>query len=173
MLLQQGMRTSMSQVMIDIANATAPRGVQWTIFFDELGYLNFKETELDGKPAVTLVDERDILKISPEYTSRNIQNVVRAQATCESQQPITVIAYDIDSITAFTEYPVYDLSTDILTAVLGMDPGSAVAFMSGLCNSHLFQLCLSVDIQTECRYSLQSFFASWGCCSYSREKEWN
>jgi hypothetical protein len=133
-----GSDRSIMEIATDIATATAGRGIAWTLFFDELGYLNFREILQDAGAVAVLTDDRDILSWTPEYDATNIENVIRATATAINTQPITVVSYDGDSMNAYGQSATYDLSYDLLTAVKGMDPGSAVTFMSGLCNSQLF-----------------------------------
>jgi hypothetical protein len=149
---------SILDIAKEIAQCTAPRGIQWQIYFDELGYLVFTEAATDGPPVKILTDERDILKISPEYTSRDIYNVVRANATSANDQPITVIAYDVASINTFSQKPTYDIPSQLLATVGGLDPGSAVSLMNGLTSSVLFansQPTITTDIEILYDPSLQ------------------
>jgi hypothetical protein len=129
-----------NDICTDIAAATAPRGIKWRIFFDELGYLNFRELALDAAPTEVLTDTRDILTFDPEFTVRNLSNVIRAQATSLNNQPLTIISYDVTSINIFTEKPIYEIQSQLLSTVNGMDPGSAIVYMSGLTSSALFDL---------------------------------
>lgn len=131
--------TSILETAKSIAACCAPRGVQWQLFFDELGYLNFRELAIDGPSVVTLIDEKDILSAPVEYQSQNITNVVTASATAINSQPIEVVAYSIDSINIFSQYPDYQVNSVLLNTVGGMDPGSAVMYMSGLANTQVFQ----------------------------------
>ena len=141
---------SILDIAKEIAQCTAPRGIQWQVYFDELGYLCFTEMAVDGPPQVILTDTQHILKISPEYTSRDIYNVVRATATSANNQPIEVIAYDVASISTFSQKPTYDIPTQLLSTVGGLDPGTAVSLMNGLTSSILFsnsQPTITTDIE--------------------------
>lgn len=129
---------SIVQTAKDIALITSPRGIQWSLFFDELGYLNFRELALDSASVATLVDERDILSAPVEYNTDNMYNVVTASATAINQQPIEVVSYDVASISVFSQKPDYQVPSNYLSGVGGMDPGGAVAFMSGISSSMLF-----------------------------------
>jgi hypothetical protein len=137
-LMQTGHEQSILQTAADIATATSQKGIQWRIWFDELGYLNFAELNVDSKPVAVLRDEYDVLSFSPEYVATNITNVVRAIATSINNQPITVVSYDQTSINVFTQYPTYDIPTNFLTTITGMDPGTAVTFLTGITSAQLF-----------------------------------
>jgi len=138
-IMQAVSGNSILDIAKTIAKCTSPRGVEWQLFFDELGYLNFRELAIDGPSVVTLVDQKDILSAPVEYQSQNITNVVTASATGINSQPIEVISYSVDSINIFSQFPDYQVNSALLATVGGMDPGSAVMFMSGLTSSQVFQ----------------------------------
>lgn len=145
---------SILDVAKDICYATMPKGVQWTLYFDENGYLNFCEPNIDGPPVVTLIDERDILNISPEYTSANIANVVRAQAQLNNgsnNMPVVSVSYDVNSISVFGQKPTYDIPSQMLATLPMLDPGSAMSFMNNLTMNALIAMStprinISMDI---------------------------
>lgn len=122
----------------DIAYCTAPRGIRWQLYFNENGYLTFSELAVDGPPVKIIVDESDLLSWKPEFTSRDIANVVRASATSASNQPLVSLSYDLTSINAFTQRPTYDIPSQFISTVAGMDTGSAMALMNRLTGSILF-----------------------------------
>lgn len=130
---------SILDIAKDIVFATAVRGLRWRIYFNENGTLIFTEDCCDGPPVKTLVDTYDIIKYTPEYTAKDIKNVIRAQARCITDQPLTVISLNVLSISIFTQSPVFDVPTDLLSTVVSMDPGSALAYLNGLTSSLLFE----------------------------------
>ena len=126
---------SILDVAKDIVFATMPRGIQWQLYFDENGYLIFTEPAIDGPPVVTLTDERDILTITPEYTAKDIHNVVRAQATLNNgsiNMPLVSVSYDVNSISVFGQKPTYDIPIQMLATIPMMDPGGGMAFLNAL-----------------------------------------
>jgi hypothetical protein len=148
--------------IIDIAKeitwCTAPRGVRWRLYFDENGYLVFTEGAMDGPPVKVLTDERDILRVAPEFGSRDIKNVVRATARAANDQQLTAIAYDVQSISTFGQKPTYDIPTQLLATVGGMDPGSGINYMNGLVNAAIFELSMpsiTVEVDILPDYTLQ------------------
>lgn len=139
-ILQNAWDQPITDVANEIAQATAPRGIQWRLYFDENGYLVFTENAIDGPPVKTFVDVFDILKSNPEYTARNISNVVRATGRAANNQPLIAISYDVTSLSIFTQRATYDIPYELVAATVGMDPGSAMFFMQGLTNSMLSEL---------------------------------
>lgn len=137
----------------DIVYATAPRGIQWQLYFDENGFLNFCEPNIDGPPVKSLVDEVDVLHCTPEYTSRDISNVARATATLNNgtnSNPITQIAYDVNSISVFGQKPTYDIPSQMLATIPMMDPGTALSLMGGMCTSALIALSTpTINVEVE------------------------
>ena len=135
---------ALDQAISDIAQqivvTTAPRGIQWSFFFDEYGYIRFQELPLDGAPVWTFNDEYDLLRWQPEFSDKDLANVVRAESIgAINNQPLTVISIDSDSISIYGQRATYSVPNQYLTCTVGMDPGSAVAYLNGLCNSLLFQ----------------------------------
>lgn len=131
--------STMLQIAQQIAMSTQPRGIPWQFYFDELGYICFREMDLDGPVVETLIDEQDLLSVPAEYTAQNLYNIVRAQTNAITQQPIEIISYDVNSINVYGQQYTYDVPSNMISATSGMDPLSAVGFLSGICNSVLFQ----------------------------------
>jgi hypothetical protein len=135
--LDQAIRDIAQQIVV----TTAPRGIQWSFYFDEYGYIRFQELPLDSGPVWTFTDEVDLIKWAPEFSDKSLSNVVRAESIgAINNQPLTVISIDSDSISTYGQRATYDVPNQYLTCTVGMDPGSAVAYLNGLCNSLLFQL---------------------------------
>lgn len=146
------------QTILDVAKsiieATATRGTNWQLFFDELGYLNFRENVFDLPPVAVLTDERDILSWRPEYSARQIANVVRATCTSINNQPLTIVSYDTDSMNVFSTRTIYDIPSELLATIPGMDPGTAVSYLSSMTGSVLFEKCTpTVDAEAEVLYN--------------------
>lgn len=135
-------------IATDIISNVNARGVNWQLFFDENGYLNFGEAPIDGPPVRTLIDEHDIISITPEYTARDIKNVIRATAQTNNNQPVVAIAYDVLSISIFGQKPTFDIPPQFLSTVRSLDIGTAMSYLNGLVSSVLFQNSTPV-IQTE------------------------
>lgn len=123
----------------DIITLVAPHGIRWSLYIDELGYIRFTELSPEGPAVRTLVDTKDILHITPEFSAADIYNVVRAQGTLQNNTPIESISYDIYSISTFGQKPTYDLPAQLTSAVKGMDVGSAASYLNGLTESVLFE----------------------------------
>lgn len=123
----------------DIVYCTNAKGVRWNLFFDPGGYLTFSELAIDGPPVRTITDEFDLIKWAPEYTVRDVKNVVRASATSMSNQPLISVSYDLLSISNLTQKPTYEIPTQFLATVGGMDPASGLAYMNRLTSSVLFE----------------------------------
>lgn len=134
---------SRDQSILDIAKSVAfccaVRGLRWRIYFDENGSLIFTEDCTDGAPVKVLTDREHILRTSPEFTSADIANVVRATGRCITDQPLTVVSFDVRSINEFSQRPTFDVPTQLVTNLVGMDPGSALAYLNGLTSSFLFE----------------------------------
>ena len=132
----------------DIVFATASRGLTWELFFDENGYIIFSESRYECPVVRTLVDTHDLLSISAEYSGRDIHNVIRATGKASNDQQLTSVAYDVRSISVYTQRSTYEIPGQFLSSVVGMDPGAAMAYMNGLTSSVLFANS-TPTIQTE------------------------
>jgi hypothetical protein len=142
----------------DIVSMTAPRGIIWQLYMDANGFIRFTEGSPDAGPVRTLVDTKDIISFTPEYTVRDMHNVVRANATAFNNQPLTSIAYDVGSISTYGLKPVYDVPQQFLNTTKGSDSGAAMAYLNGLTSSQLFLYStptIMVDIEILPDYALE------------------
>ena len=138
-VVEVGREVSIIQAATDIVNMIAPRGQRWRLWIDEIGYIRLTEGATDHVPVKYLVDTRDLLKCTFQKDTNNLYNVVRANGVSVNNQPITAIAYDVLSINLFSQQPTYDVPSQYLNILQGMDPGAAMSYANGLVSSFLFQ----------------------------------
>jgi hypothetical protein len=103
----------------NIAGMTGPRGVVWRLRMDEYGYILFYEDKYSDTPTETLVDEEDFIQLQYTYTDEQLQNVVSATAYSNTQQPVTSISYDLDSINEFGQRTTYNVNSTLLLSLKG------------------------------------------------------
>jgi hypothetical protein len=130
-------------ILNDIANLTNPRFLPWVIWTDEAAVIHFFETRADGPPIKTYLDERDIFSADYEYSSRNLRTVVKADATvttADGDQPITSIAYSVDSINKYGMTEPLTISADIVKNVRQLSIPQAVSYLNMLTASVLSQV---------------------------------
>lgn len=148
----------------DIIYMIAPHGIRWRLWIDEAGYIRLTEGAVDGPPVKTLVDTRDILEMSPEYSVSTLLNVIRADAISVNNQPLESIAYSVNSINIFTQKPTYDVPQQFTNICRGMDSGTAMSYLNSLTSSLLFEYCmpqLRMDIKIVPDISLQIGDGIW------------
>lgn len=140
-LIELSRDRSIMDIARDIVALIGPRGQRWRLWIDESGYLRLSEQASDGPSVVTLIDTKDIIRNTPEYSTKTLNNVIRAQSQISSNQPIEVISYDIYSISTYGQKPTFDVPTQLVNMTKTMDAGSAMSYLNGICNSLLFEYC--------------------------------
>lgn len=128
------------QCISQIAQMTNPRLVPWIIWCDENGVIRFFESRVDGPPVASFLDERDILDITYEYSSRDLRTVVRADglvATQQGDQPITSIAYDIEALNKYGQTEAQTVDQIIADSVRNLPTNQAVSYLNMLTASIL------------------------------------
>lgn len=139
------------QIAQDIANMTAPRMVAYLCRIDELGFIQFYESKTTASPSETLYDFRDIIDMSYTWTDENMANVIRGDARSNDNQPITSLAYDLQSIIDNGQRSPYVVPDELLLSTRGMNSYASLSFMNMMTGSILFTMSepilqLTVDV---------------------------
>jgi len=127
----------------EIVGLTCPRFIPWVIWQDNNGVIKFYESRWDGPPVKTFLDERDLLTLDPVFDASQLITVVRANgsvATSSGNQPITSIAYDIQSINRYGQTQPMDIASYLTLPVQNLSPTAAQAWLNTMTWSVLAQV---------------------------------
>ena len=131
----QGQDQSIWTCIKYIAAMTAPRLVSWVVWVDEVGNIKFYETRFDGPPVKSFLDEKDLLSLTYQNSSQDLQTVVRADSTCSTQQgdqAVSSIAYNVQSINKYGQTTTDTIDQGLLGGTRCLTTTAAISYLNVL-----------------------------------------